>query len=121
MSKFFIEKSDVFRVNLDDDQWVDIKKELNQADNDLIMSKMVTTKSEVNKKDPRKPKTVVSIELGKLPLMECSIVAWSFTNDDGSPAPINAENISNLRGQYRTKVLSEINRLTKESRGFLAG
>ena len=119
--KYFIDEKDVFRVEFKDGQWVDIKKELSQTDNDLIMSKMVTTKSEVNKKDPRKPKTVVSIELGKLPLMECSIVAWSFTNDDGSPAPINTENISNLRGQYRTKVLSEIDRLTKESRGFLAG
>jgi hypothetical protein len=61
----------------------------------------------------------VVLSLGKLAMLERSIVAWSFTGE-GKPAPITRENISCLRLKYRSKVLEEVNRLQKEAAEFVS-
>lgn len=118
MGKYFIEDTEIFRVKFDDEQWVDIKQELSQADNDYIISKMVRASSI---QDGTAPKADIEMNLGRQSLLERSIVAWSFADESGVVAPITPENISNLKGKYRSRVLKEIDRLNKGASGFLAG
>ena len=100
MGEFFLD-SEVVRVCFQDDNWVDVKEELTQADQDYIMGQMV--KGEV-----------IKPELGRIPLLERSIVAWSF------PEPVNRENIIRLRVRYRVKLLNEINRLNEQALEFVS-
>ncbi len=110
MSKGFIENSDTFRVTYPDTEWIDIKTELTQSDNDYILSKMA---------GGRIGKAMeVDLDLGRLPLMERAIVAWSFTDAESKPVPLTSSNISQLRTKYRILVLKEIDRLNTEAQGF---
>jgi hypothetical protein len=110
MSKYFIE-NDTFRVNFDDGQWVDIKKELSQRDQDYIINAMTKNKN-VNAPN-------IEMSLGRQALLEVAVTAWSFTDDDNKSVPVNPDNLSNLRNIYRIKVLSEIDRLNTEANTFL--
>ena len=106
--KYFISETDLTRVSFEGGQWVDISTDQTQADSDYIMNKMISTKV-----DSKKPE--ISMEMGRLPLLERRIKAWSFDNDENEPMPITVDSISRLRSQYREKVLSEIDRLSKTS------
>ncbi len=86
------------RVEFPDQSWIDVNEELSQADQDYIMNQMARA-------DVTGGKQKVEISIGQLALLERAIVAWSF------PEPVNRENISNLRGRYRLKVLLEVDRL----------
>ena len=109
MGKHFINEKDTYRISFPDGEWIDIKTELSQADSDYIMGKMADIKAG----EPMG----IDIKLGRLPLLERSIVAWSFA-EDGKSVEINAETISQLRSKYRILVFKEINRLTLESQSF---
>jgi hypothetical protein len=52
----------------------------------------------------------VSVDLGKLALMERMITGWSF-QEDGKPVTVNRENISRLRRKYREPLLQRIDEL----------
>jgi len=104
MSEFFLD-SETYRVEFPDGQWVDVKVELTQADQDYIMSQMAhAVSAEIGAQ--------VELRFGQLPLLEKSIVAWSF------PDPVTKENISRLRQRYRTKVLIEVDRLNTAAMEF---
>jgi hypothetical protein len=113
MGEFF-QDSETHRVEFPDGQWVDVKTELSQEDSDYITSRMTRT---VTGEDGKSQKVVLS--LGKLAMLERSIVAWSFSGE-GKPVPITPENISRLRLKYRSKVLEEINRLNEEAAEFVS-
>lgn len=100
MGKEFLD-SEVFRVEFPDKNWVDIKEELTQEDQDYIITEMAQTDGE-------------GFKLGRLTLLERSITDWSFLNGDGRVA-INRDNISRLRLKYRNQVLTEIDKLSNES------
>lgn len=108
MSKYFINENDLYRVTFDDGEWVDIKKELTQKDQDNILNTMAKTKG----KDAE-----LELNLGRQTLLEVSVKAWSFC--DGAPIPVTPDNLSNLKVKYRSKVLNEIDRLNKEASSFL--
>lgn len=108
MSKYFIDESDLFRVSFDDGEWVDIKKELTQKDQDYILNTMAKAKG----KNPE-----LELNLGRQTLLEVSVKAWSFR--DGGPIPVTPENLSNLKNKYRSRVLAEIDRLNSEASSFL--
>ncbi len=114
MGKFFLD-NETERVTFEDGQWVDIKQELTQADSDYIMSQMAKgqTFPMDDKSAPR-----LDLNLGRLPLLERSIIAWSFTDDSGKPVSINIENISHLRSKYRTVILERVDSLNTEARRF---
>jgi len=112
MSKYFITETDLFRITFEDGQWVDIKKQLSQRDQDQILNTMAKAKTKSETPD-------IEINLGKMALLEVSVKAWSFTEDDGRAIPVNPDNLSNLRIEYRAKVLSEIDRVNKEAQVFL--
>ncbi len=107
MGKYFL-GSETVRVTFEDSQWIDIKEELSQEDSDFIMNAMAKAEAGAE--------TKVEFNLGRLALLERSVVAWSFAED--KPVPVTRENISNLRVKYRAKVLSEIDRLNKEASEF---
>ena len=100
MGKEFLDQ-EVFRVEFPDENWVDVKEELTQEDQDYIITEMAQTDGE-------------GFKLGRLSLLERSITAWSFQNGDGRII-INRDNISRLRLKYRNQVLTEIDRLSNES------
>jgi hypothetical protein len=100
MSEFFLD-SETHRVEFPDGQWVDVKAELTQADQDYIMGQMAQAAG-----------NEIQLRLGQLPLLERSIVAWSF------PEPVTKENISRLRLRYRTVLLAEIDRLNTAAMEF---
>ncbi len=105
MGEFFADSERV-RVDFPDGQWVEIKEELSQGDQDYLLDQMAHAES--GGKD-----TKITFSLGKLALLERSIVAWSF------PDLVNKENISRLRLKYRAKVLAEVNRLNEEAGEFI--
>ena len=109
MGKYFIDEKDIYRINFPDGEWIDIKTELSQTDADYITHSMAQTKIGNTME--------IDIKLGRLPLLECSIVAWSFKDGD-NPVPINSETISQLRSKYRILVFKEIDRLNIESQSF---
>ena len=110
MGEFFSD-SEKFRIDFPDGQWVDVKEELSQKDQDYIMSQMAKTEGEGTGLRP-------DIQLGQLPLLERSVIAWSFT-EDGQAVPINRDTISKLRVKYRSKVLQEVNRLNLQAADFV--
>jgi hypothetical protein len=114
MSKFFIDEIDKFRVNFPDGEWIDIKTELSQSDSDYIMNAMIQAEALDGKNEPK-----LNIKVGKLPLLERSIIDWSFKDGD-KIIPVNNINIGKLKSKYRTKVLQEIDRLNNEAGSFLA-
>ena len=97
MSKFFIEDSDLVRVNFKGGEWADIKAEMTQEDKDAIMNAMAKATAGTD--------TCLQISLGKMALLERSVVAWSFG------VPVNKENISRLRNKYRSVLLAEIDKV----------
>lgn len=111
MGKYFI-GSETVRLKLPDGNWVDLKEELTQADQDYIVNQM--GKAEAVGRQPK-----ITMTLGKLALLERSIVAWSFIGDDEKPVPVSRESISNLRQRYRVKILEEIDRLSTKASEFV--
>lgn len=101
MSEFFVE-SEVIRVSFPDENWVDIKQELTQEDQDYIVSKLAQPE-----KDSK-----ISFSFGRLSLLERSIIAWSFNQ------PVNRDNISKLRQKYRNLILQEIDKRDAEATQF---
>jgi hypothetical protein len=108
MPKYFIDENELYRVAFDDGEWVDIKKELSQRDQDTILNSMAKAKG----KNPE-----LELNLGKQTLLEICVKAWSFK--DVQPIPVTPDNLSNLKVKYRSKVLTEIDRLNKEASNFL--
>jgi len=113
MGKYFCDTETV-RVTFDDDQWVDVKEEFSQEDQDYMIDQMARAETTNGKN------TSLSLHLGKLAMLERGIVAWSFTDDQGKPVPVTKKAISTLRLRYRERVLTELNRLTEEAGRFLA-
>ncbi len=114
MGKYF-SSGETVRVSFPDGEFVDIKEEFSQADLDFIMSKMMQAR--VKTADGEKPGADIEMSFGKQATLERAIVSWSFV-EEGKPVPVTPDNISNLRTKYRTKVLTEIDRLSTASGEF---
>lgn len=107
--KFFINGSKPHRVDFPDGQWVDIKPEMTQEDQDYIMSELVAVEG----------REAITMRAGFLPLLNMAIVAWSFEDDAGKAIPVTKDNISNLKIKYRQKVVEEADRIYTEALTFL--
>lgn len=105
MGEFFADAETV-RIDFPDGQWVDVKEELSQEDSDYLLSKIAN--AEQLDGNPR-----LTLAIGRLPLLERSIIAWSFD------APVTTENISKLRVKYRDQLLKEIDQLNLKASGFV--
>ena len=110
MGRNFIGNETV-KIEFPDGEWVDIKEELTQADQDFMLNQMAKAENIGGKAE-------VSMSLGRLALLECGVVAWSFV-DDGKPVPVSKEAISHLRTKYRGKLLEEMNRLYEAAAEFV--
>ena len=109
MSKFFLE-NEVARITFDDSEWVDVKEELTQEDQDFILNKLAH--AEAKGTDSK-----VEMTLGRMALLQRAIVAWSF-QEDGKSIPITTDNISKLRNRYRSIVLAKIDELNTAATEF---
>ena len=112
MGKFFVDSQDVVRIDFEDGEWIEVKEELSQADQDFIIDSMA--KATANGKEPK-----IEMKLGKMALLERAIINWSF-KDGEKPIPVNNENISNLRLRYREVVLAKIDELNSKAGSFIA-
>lgn len=111
MGKFF-QEAETCRIDFPDGEWVDIKEELSQEDQDYILNQMAEAATEEDE-----GKTKVTLMLGRLAMLERSIVAWSFSVD-GQPVPVSRDNINRLRVKYRQKVLDTANDLYEAAGEF---
>ncbi|MET0039883.1 MAG: hypothetical protein ABW041_07055 [Dehalococcoides mccartyi] len=111
MSKFFV-GDEVNRITFPDGEWVDVKEEMTQADQDYILNHMARGEN-------LSGKATFSMTLGRMAMLERGIVAWSFT-ENGVPVPVNKENISCLRNKYRSRVLETINSLAENAGTFIS-
>ena len=109
MGQFFVD-GEVVKIAFEDGEWIDVKEELSQADQDYLLDQMA--KAESIGKDAK-----ISFSLGRLAMLERSIITWSF-QIDGKPVPVTKDNISRLRLKYRQKVLEEVNRLNEQAGEF---
>ncbi len=110
MGRFF-QDAETVRVTFPDGEWVDVKEELSQADQDYVLNQMAQAELSDKSSD-------VKLRFGKLALLERGIVAWSFA-EDCKPIPITPDTISRLRLRYRSPVLKELDRLDKAALEFL--
>jgi Zn finger protein HypA/HybF involved in hydrogenase expression len=122
MGKFFQENETV-RVEFPDGEYVEIKEELSQDDQDYITSHMASIEDDDKKNGskndvPKKDK--VTLRIGRLTLLERSIVNWSFKDAKGESVPINRDNVSRLRVKYRVKVLESIDKQNALAGAFAA-
>ena len=111
MRKFFIDNSDTHRIELEDDQWIDIltmcshgtKKKATAA----MMKPSATGSSEAD------IKLSADFNAGAFNdvLLREMIVAWSFIDGDAQPVPVTPENIDRLASDITGLVLKEINAL----------
>jgi hypothetical protein len=93
--------NETVRVDFPDGEWVDVKEELSQADQDFITNSMISVTTEGKSAN-------VSTNLGKLALLERAVVKWSF------PDMLNRENLSILKRKYRVPLLQKIDELNSD-------
>jgi hypothetical protein len=111
MSQFFIEAETV-RVDYPDGNWIDVKEELSQEDQDYIMGRMVSVRGSKGKgKDAQSD---IEFKVGRMALLERAVAKWSFDK------PVNADNISRLRNRYREMVLAKIDELAETQSAWLS-
>lgn len=104
MGEYFLD-GEVVRISFPDKEWVDVKEEFTQEDQDYILNRMA-------KAQAKGQEAQVEMNLGRLAMLERAIVAWSFS------AELNAENISRLRNRYRSTVLEKVNALNEKATEF---
>ena len=109
MSKYF-QENETNRISFEDGSWIDLKQELTQADEDYITNQMMHAQGVAT--SAKETKAEISMDFGKMALLERSIVAWSFD------LPVTPGNISKLRAVYRSKVLIEADLLQKQAKEF---
>ena len=120
MNKWFVDVRDTNRVNLDDGEWIDIKRNLSAADQDYLARETIslelnvgeisedevptTEAPTVNLRSSRRRREQAEkkIKTAKmmpavLPLLRAIIVDWSFCDERGKKVPVNDANVGNLK------------------------
>lgn len=103
MSKHIIFDSDLYRVNLDDGEWVDILEKCPNSISRAAQNAMLKAKSRVvagNKKDTPIDFDLEAGEFNRV-VLEGMVKAWSFTYPEGhaeagKPIPVTPENIGRM-------------------------
>jgi hypothetical protein len=86
--------TETVRISFPDGAWVDVKAELTQEDQDYILNLLGHVSGQK-----------VEVTLGRMSLLERAIVSWSFDE------PVDHDHINTLRMKYRSKVLTELDKL----------
>ena len=85
----FFTSNETHRVDIGEDEWVDIKKEMSMGDWEEYESSMLQADVEqgMNREEKRQigrkrgnSKTNLKLKTGDIKLLEINIVAWSFQN-----------------------------------------
>jgi len=101
--KYFLE-AEVDRIDLEDGEWVDIKRRMTVADQDLLGEKVMHVEIDptLSREQRRRKKQAgefpgsARFKPSTVAVLETSIVAWSFTYPDGTPVPLNTEMIGRM-------------------------
>jgi hypothetical protein len=97
MSKYFINENELYQVDFEDGEWIGIKQELSQRDQDKILNTMAKARGK---------EAELELNLGRQTLLELSVKAWSF-KDNGVLIPITPDNLSNLKTKYRSSLIRD--------------
>lgn len=100
------------RIPFPDGEWIEVKQELTQEDEDAIASEMLSASNTGGS-------TAVQIKAGRLALLARGVVAWSFAGTDGKPIPLTRDNLSCLRARYRQPTLAKLDALTASALEFV--
>lgn len=117
MRNFFVSKTDIHRVELEDGQWIDILAQCSHKTRKRATAAMMKSNTSLSdEKDASATKDVqfsLDFDAGAYSdvLLKEMVVDWSFTDDVGTKVEITAENIDNLVADISQIVIKEINRL----------
>ena len=127
MNKWFVDNRETTRIELDDGEWIDIKRHLSISDQDFLARETIDMQLDVdtntdednetenvprlNKRSVRRRqvKSEGRIKTARmmpavLPLLKALIVDWSFCDNTGKKIPINDINVGNLRREIANLV-----------------
>lgn len=101
-SKYFTSATDTERIDIDDDNWVDIKSKLSISDHDRMTAKMVeleyvTSSNGTRKRDRNKSPIKANFRPSTQFLLQLAITDWSFKDDAGKKITLDYEHIGLLR------------------------
>lgn len=89
----FVEDNEVDRVELDDGEWIDIKRRLSYKDSEMLTTDDVQS---------------MQSNGSSVPLLKLCIVAWSFKDSSGAGIPITEERLQRLDLSIGAKLMPEI-------------
>lgn len=121
MNKWFVDAKETVRVNLEDEQWIDIKTSISSSEQDFLARETTDVQFDVGQDEEgdvttntrsqrrRRQRNAKRFKQAKMipgltPLLKVIIVAWSFVDESGFPIPVTMENIGNLRREVGNKV-----------------
>ena len=127
-NKFFVSQ-DTERVDLGDDAWVDLKKEMSIGDHEKLESAMMqvdvvddeyegSNRAERRalarfrgkyEKETKEQKTKLKVTSGEVEILFINIVAWSFDVE------LTRANVSQLRESVTVPIIEKITELNAES------
>jgi len=116
MSKHIITDSDLYRIDLDDGDWIDILEKVPKIVRSRAQSAAAKIKAQANAgAGDIQQRTDVSMDFDSgefyRVLLHGMIKGWSFMDKSGKPLPVTPENIDCLDEDTSDFVLEEINRL----------
>lgn len=94
MNHFVTQGTD--RIDIDEESWVDIKKEMSYGDKQQMTGAMMKMKVKVADGENAEPD--ITVDTGNVELLFINIVDWNFTNEKGEKVPVTRANIRNLNG-----------------------
>ncbi len=115
MTSAFTYKDEVERIEFEDGEWVDIKRELSAGDEEAISNEILRIRLKpqaFGKGGPAKKEDIeeVSLKVGSIITVYRAIVAWSFKDRDGKDAPVTMTNVASLKRPIFNRLLEEVGR-----------
>ena len=120
IGKYFTD-TQVDRILLEDDQWIDIKKKLSIADQDALKCRLMEIDIDtsalpegLNRSERRRQARAGGTKLNAkyrpstAALLEIGIVDWSFVDEDNNKLPVTPEWIGRLSPEWAYKIEDEL-------------
>jgi len=123
MDKYFV-NDDTHTVELDDENWVKIKRQLSIADQDKLGELMLNIEMDTNvdsslsrgerRRQAREKGTSIksaTMRPSTAAILQVSIVEWSFTDPHGASIPITPTMIGRLKTEWANLISDEVDAL----------
>ncbi|MDD4984192.1 MAG: hypothetical protein PHQ43_00185 [Dehalococcoidales bacterium] len=101
---------EVDRIEPEPGEWVDIKRRMTYADHVALQESMFKVVVNKDNTDGQIAVDDIEVHTGKLTMLKRNIVAWSYKDAKGNPAPVTPQNIESLDVVTANNILTEIAR-----------